>query len=231
MTLIKLLEWHLSRGGIYYAGISRKMCRRKYLIDLDKGRIVMARQLGQSISKVARLAGCSYLPKVVQGKKTGEPASWSWVHKAQWCTWKTHKEATLAQISEQLVAGQDRKVSERIAVCCVWGGVDTDLSTPRPDHEGSTVRALHLNLRLKLDVRELENCGGRGGCGCRVNRKTVALWAHWAPLVLHCLWSARLRHLFWTYTLRPGTGQCGVGLCAVPCNERYHTLKNYNCVT
>ncbi len=21
--------------------------------------------------------------------------------------------------------------------------------------------------------------------------------------------------------------QCGVGLCAVPCNERYHTLKNY----
>ncbi len=35
------------------------MCRRKYLIDLDKGRIVMARQLGQSISKVARLAGCS----------------------------------------------------------------------------------------------------------------------------------------------------------------------------
>lgn len=23
--------------------------------------------------------------------------------------------------------------------------------------------------------------------------------------------------------------QCGVGLCAVPCNERYHTLKNYKC--
>ncbi len=22
--------------------------------------------------------------------------------------------------------------------------------------------------------------------------------------------------------------QCGVGLCTVPCNERYHTLKNYN---
>ncbi len=22
-------------------------------------------------------------------------------------------------------------------------------------------------------------------------------------------------------------GQCGVGLCAVPCNEMYHTLKNY----
>ncbi len=21
--------------------------------------------------------------------------------------------------------------------------------------------------------------------------------------------------------------QCGVGLCAVPCNERYHTLNNY----
>ncbi len=23
------------------------------------------------------------------------------------------------------------------------------------------------------------------------------------------------------------SSQCGVGLCAVPCNERYHTLKNY----
>ena len=50
---------------------SRNMGKRKGLSDFDKGQIVMARQLGQSIFKTASLVGvflvCSdqYLSKVV----------------------------------------------------------------------------------------------------------------------------------------------------------------------
>ncbi len=36
-----------------------KMGKRKDLSEFDKGQIVMARQLGQSISKTAALVGCS----------------------------------------------------------------------------------------------------------------------------------------------------------------------------
>ena len=36
-----------------------KMAKRKDLSEFDKGQIVMARRLGQSISKTAALVGCS----------------------------------------------------------------------------------------------------------------------------------------------------------------------------
>ncbi|ROL47975.1 hypothetical protein DPX16_3714 [Anabarilius grahami] len=78
------------------------MGKRKDLSEFDKGQIVMARRLGQSVSKTAALVGCSrsavvsiyqkwskegtvvnrrrqYLSKVVQGRNSGEPATGSWV--------------------------------------------------------------------------------------------------------------------------------------------------------
>ena len=53
------------------------MGKRKDLSDFDKGSIVMARRLGQSISKTAICSG-QHLSKVVQGRKSGEPAIGSW---------------------------------------------------------------------------------------------------------------------------------------------------------
>lgn len=56
--------------------------------NFDKGQIVMARQLGQRMYKTASLVGptryavVSTLPKVVQGRRTGEPTSGSRVSKA-----------------------------------------------------------------------------------------------------------------------------------------------------
>ncbi len=38
---------------------AEKMGKRKDLSEFDKGQIVMARRLGQSISKTAALVGCS----------------------------------------------------------------------------------------------------------------------------------------------------------------------------
>lgn len=53
----------------------------------------MARWLGQSISKnggscgVFLLYSGKYLPKVVQGRTTGEPVTGSWAPKAHWSAW------------------------------------------------------------------------------------------------------------------------------------------------
>ena len=62
-------SWHLLLGGIYKAASEHvilkvdvleagKMGKCKDLSKFDKGQIVMARQLGQSISKTAALVGC-----------------------------------------------------------------------------------------------------------------------------------------------------------------------------
>ncbi|MBN3307874.1 CCD33 protein, partial [Amia calva] len=52
------------------------MGKRKDLSDFDKGHIVMARQLGQSIScGVFLVCSGQYLSKVVQGRKSGEPVT------------------------------------------------------------------------------------------------------------------------------------------------------------
>jgi len=54
------------------------MGRNKYLSDFDKGQIVMARQLGQSISKMERIVGCCYTPSW-QWCSLAEGASFSWI--------------------------------------------------------------------------------------------------------------------------------------------------------
>lgn len=67
-------EFHVLEAG--------KMCRRKYLSDLDKGQIVMAKQLGQSISKMARLVECSQYAAVstYQWCKVGQLVNQLQVH-------------------------------------------------------------------------------------------------------------------------------------------------------
>lgn len=62
--MITLQQWHLSRGGIYYCNEvkvleAEKMGKHKDLSDHDEGQIVMAKQLGQSISQKKGLVGCS----------------------------------------------------------------------------------------------------------------------------------------------------------------------------
>lgn len=54
------------------------MGKCKDLSKFGKGQIVLARRLGQSISKTVALVGSSqcayqYLPKLVQGRRSGEP--------------------------------------------------------------------------------------------------------------------------------------------------------------
>ena len=101
------------------------MGKRKDVSDFDKGQIVMARRLGQSISKTAALVGCSRsavvrdLPKVVQGRKTGEPATGSDPRlidargeRRLARVVRSNRRATVAQIAEKVNAGSDRKVSE-----------------------------------------------------------------------------------------------------------------------
>ena len=67
---IILLQWHLSRSGIYEAASEQsvlevdvldaeEMGRSKDLSNFDKGQIIMARRLGQSISETTRLVECS----------------------------------------------------------------------------------------------------------------------------------------------------------------------------
>lgn len=81
------------------------MGKSKDLWDFDKNQIVMNRRLGQSISKMAGLVGCSqytvvskYLPKVFQGRTTGDKSS---APKAYWCTWEI--KASLADPEPQIV--------------------------------------------------------------------------------------------------------------------------------
>ena len=71
---------------------ARKMGRCKDLSNFYRDQIVMASWLGQSISKSAALPVLlwSYLPKVVQGRKSSEPAPGSWVAKAHRSTWGAH---------------------------------------------------------------------------------------------------------------------------------------------
>ena len=68
-----------------------------------------------------------YLSKVVQGRNSGEPATGSWVAKANWC------------IAEEVNAGSDRKVSKYTVhrrLFCIWGCMAVDQSGcpcwPRP---------------------------------------------------------------------------------------------------
>uniref|UniRef100_A0A8P4K6M0 Transposable element Tc1 transposase n=1 Tax=Dicentrarchus labrax TaxID=13489 RepID=A0A8P4K6M0_DICLA len=102
------------------------MGKRKDLSDFDKGQIVMARLLGQSISKTAALVGCSRSAVVgiyQMWSKEGKAVNRRQGHgrprlidahgeRRLACVVRSNRRATVAQIAEKVNAGSDRKVSE-----------------------------------------------------------------------------------------------------------------------
>lgn len=87
------------------------MDKHKDLSDHDEGQIVMAKQLGQSISQKEGLVGCSQYAVVSTYKSNGcprftdEPVEQRLVHLI-----RSHKIATGSQITEKVNAGYDRIV-------------------------------------------------------------------------------------------------------------------------
>ncbi|KAF3698668.1 Transposable element Tc1 transposase [Channa argus] len=102
------------------------MGRNKDLSDFDKGQIVMARRLGQSISQTAGLVGCSRCAVVSTYKKwikEGQPVNRRQGHgrprlidaraeRRVAHLVQSNKKATVAEIAEQFNAGFDQQVSE-----------------------------------------------------------------------------------------------------------------------
>lgn len=102
------------------------MGKRKDLSDFHKGQIVMARRLGQSISETAGLVGCSRSAVVStyqKWSKEGQPVNRRQGHgrprlidargeRRLARVVQSHRRATVAQITEKVNAGSDRKVSE-----------------------------------------------------------------------------------------------------------------------
>ncbi|KAK3509671.1 hypothetical protein QTP70_008417 [Hemibagrus guttatus] len=101
-----------------------KMGTRKDLSEFDKGEIVMARRLDQSISKTAALVGCSRSAVVniyQKWSKEGTVVNRQQGHGRPRLTdasgelarvIRSNGRATVAQIAEEFNAGSDRKVSE-----------------------------------------------------------------------------------------------------------------------
>ncbi len=140
ITLIKALQWHVSRGGIYCPASEQsvlefnvlevgKMGRQK-----DIGQIVKAWWLGQRISWTSSLVSNVQLYSVNTYKKCykkgtyGELASvngcprftnaqgkWRLVHLVQ-----SYRRAGVAWIAEKLNTGHSRKLPACITACCVW---------------------------------------------------------------------------------------------------------------
>lgn len=102
------------------------MGKRKDLSDFDKGQIVMARRLGQSLSETAALVGCSrsavvstYQKWSKEGKAVnrrqghGRPRLIDARGEQKLArVVRSNRRATVAQIAEKVNAGSDRKVSE-----------------------------------------------------------------------------------------------------------------------
>ena len=102
------------------------MGKRKDLSEFDKGQIVMARRLGQSISKTAALVGCSRSAVVSIYQKWSKEGTV--VNRRQGHgrprlidargerrlarVVRSNRRATVAQIAQEVNAGSDRKVSE-----------------------------------------------------------------------------------------------------------------------
>ncbi|KPP69749.1 hypothetical protein Z043_111475 [Scleropages formosus] len=85
------------------------------LSGFDKGQIVMARQLGRSISKTAGLVGCSRCAVVSTYQKWSRKDNWlidACGERKLTHLVRSHRRATIALIAENLNAGHDRKVSE-----------------------------------------------------------------------------------------------------------------------
>ncbi|KAK3536235.1 hypothetical protein QTP86_000135 [Hemibagrus guttatus] len=102
------------------------MGKRKDLSEFDKGQIVMARPLDQSICKTAALVGCSRSAVVSIYQKWSKEGTV--VNRRQGhgrlrlidaceerrlaCVIRSNRRATVAEIAEEVNAGSDRKVSE-----------------------------------------------------------------------------------------------------------------------
>ena len=117
-------------GGIYKAASEHfvlkvdvleagKMGKRKDLSEFDKGQIVMARRLGQSISKTAALVGCSrsavvsiYQKWSKEGTVVNRRQGHGRTQQRLTCVVRSNRRATVAQIAQEVNAGSDRKVSE-----------------------------------------------------------------------------------------------------------------------
>ncbi|ROL44000.1 hypothetical protein DPX16_10284 [Anabarilius grahami] len=100
------------------------MGKRKDLSEFDKEQIVMARRLGQSISKTAALVGCSrsavvsiYQKRSKEGtvvnRRHGRPRLNDARGERRLArVVRSNRRATVAQIAQEVNAGSDRKVSE-----------------------------------------------------------------------------------------------------------------------
>jgi len=102
------------------------MGKRKDLSEFDKDQIVMARWLGQSNSKTAALVGCSRSAVVSIYQKCSKEGTA--VNRRQGhgrprfidargerrlaCVVRSNRQATVAQIAQEVNAGSDRKMSE-----------------------------------------------------------------------------------------------------------------------
>ena len=102
---------------------AEKMGQRKDVSDFDKGQIVLARRLGQNISRTAALVGCSRSAVVRTDQKwskegTGEPTGSdprlidARGERRLARVVRSNRRATGAQTAEKVNAGSDRKVSE-----------------------------------------------------------------------------------------------------------------------
>ena len=123
--------WAASESVVHKVDVleAGKMGKRKDLSEFDKGQIVMARPLGQSISKAAALVGNSWSAVVSiyqKWSKEGAVVSWPQGHERPRLTdacgerrlahvVQSNRQATVAQIAEEVNAGSDRKVSEYTA--------------------------------------------------------------------------------------------------------------------
>ncbi|ROL52482.1 hypothetical protein DPX16_6166 [Anabarilius grahami] len=119
------------------------MGKRKDLSEFDKGRIVMARRLGQSISKTAALVRCSRSAVVSIYQKWSKEGTVVNLRQGHWrlrvidargerrlaSVVRSNRRATVAQIAQEVNAGSDRKVSEyTVHRNCVWGCIAADQS-------------------------------------------------------------------------------------------------------
>jgi len=100
------------------------MGKRKDLREFDKGQIVMARRLGQSISKTAALVGCSRSAVVSiyqTWSKDGTVVNRRQGHgrprltdargeRRLACVVRSNGRVTVVQIAQEVNAGSDRKV-------------------------------------------------------------------------------------------------------------------------
>ena len=112
------------------------------LSEFDKGQTLMARRLGQSISRNAALVRCSQSAVVsiyqAQGRERGELVTESWAAKVHWCTWGAkagpcgpgYRRATVVQFAEEVNASSVERCQniQCIAAGCVCGCIAADRS-------------------------------------------------------------------------------------------------------